>query len=66
MIAVFGIGTWTAQLGSLAIVGIYTTVVTVTLIYICKAVTELRVDAETENTGLDLASHGERAYDITS
>ncbi|MCO4848549.1 MAG: ammonium transporter [Yoonia sp.] len=66
MIAVFGAGTWAAQLGSLAIVGVYTTVVTVALIYICKAVTPMRVDHETEVNGLDLAVHGERAYDITS
>ena len=66
MIAVFGAGTWVAQLGGLVIVGIYTTVVTVALIYICKAVTHLRVDHETEVNGLDLAVHGERAYDITS
>lgn len=66
MIAVFGAGTWAAQLGSLAIVGVYTTVVTVALIYICKAITPMRVDHETEVNGLDLAVHGERAYDITS
>jgi ammonium transporter, Amt family len=29
-------------------------------------VTPMRVDTETEHTGLDLASHGERAYDMTS
>ena len=66
MIAVFGAGAWAAQLGSLVIVGVFTTVVTVALIYICKAITPLRVDDETENTGLDLTVHGERAYDITS
>jgi Amt family ammonium transporter len=66
MIAAFGVGTWTAQLGSLAIVGIWTTVVTVALIYICRAITHLRVDDETETTGLDLAVHGERAYDLNS
>ncbi len=66
MIAVFGIGSWAAQLGSLVIVGVFTTVVTVVLIVLCKAVTHLRVDAETETTGLDLTVHGERAYDITS
>ena len=66
MIAVFGAGTWAAQLGSLAIVGVYTTVVTVVLIYVCKAITPLRVDHDTEANGLDLVVHGERAYDITS
>jgi Amt family ammonium transporter len=66
MIAVFGWGTWTTQLGGLAIVGLFTTVMTIALIYICKAITPMRVDLETETSGLDLAVHGERAYDITS
>ncbi|MEJ6398227.1 ammonium transporter [Yoonia sp. 208BN28-4] len=66
MIAAFGIGSWASQLGSLVVVGLYTTVVTVVLIMICKALTSLRVDHETEVNGLDLAVHGERAYDITS
>ena len=66
MIAAFGIGSWAAQLGSLLIVGVYTTVVTVVLIFICKAFTKLRVDDETETSGLDLSVHGERAYDISS
>ncbi|MEJ2002576.1 MAG: ammonium transporter [Maritimibacter sp.] len=66
MIAVFGAGSWTAQLGSLAIVGVFTVVVTVVLILLVKAVTGLRVDAETETQGLDLAVHGERAYEMNS
>jgi Amt family ammonium transporter len=66
MIAAFGAGSWPAQLGSLAIVGVYTTVVTVVLIVVCRAITPLRVDEETEVNGLDLAVHGERAYDISS
>lgn len=66
MIAVFGAGTWAAQLGGLVIVGVYTTAVTIALIYVCKAITQLRVDHETEVTGLDLTVHGERAYDINS
>ncbi len=66
MIAVFGAGTWIAQLGSLAIVGIYTVVVTVVLVKLVGLVTPLRVDAETETNGLDLSVHGERAYDHNS
>ena len=66
MIAVFGAGSWIAQLGSLAIVGIYTMVVTVILVFIIRTVTPMRVDEDTEVNGLDLAIHGERAYDITS
>ncbi|PUB19383.1 ammonium transporter [Yoonia sediminilitoris] len=66
MIAVFGAGSWAAQLGSLVIVGAFTTVVTVALILVCRLVMPLRVDAETETTGLDLAVHGERAYEFNS
>ena len=66
MIAVFGAGAWAAQLGSLAIVGVYTVVLTAVLVVICRAVTTFRVDAEAETNGLDLSLHGERAYDMTS
>jgi len=66
MIAVFGAGSFVAQLGSLAIVGVFTTVVTVVLIFVVKAITPLRVDEETENSGLDIIVHGERAYDHAS
>ncbi|MEP3333377.1 ammonium transporter [Sedimentitalea sp.] len=66
MIAVFGAGTWTAQLGSLAIVGAFTLVVTIILVKVVALITPLRVDAETETNGLDLDVHGERAYDMAS
>ncbi|GAA6187209.1 ammonium transporter [Litorivita sp. NS0012-18] len=66
MIAAFGIGSWAAQLGALAIVGAFTIVVTYVLIKLVGLVTPLRVDAETETSGLDLIVHGERAYDHAS
>ena len=66
MIAVFGAGTWVAQIGSLVIVGIFTIVVTVVLVKLVSPVTLLRVSEEDEYTGLDLSAHGERAYDHTS
>jgi len=66
MIALFGAGTWAAQLGSLAIVGVFTIVVTFILIKIVGLITPLRVDEESEYNGLDLSAHGERAYDFTS
>ncbi len=66
MIAVFGHGTWAAQLGGLAIVGGFTLVVTVVLVKIVGLIVRFRVDEEAEATGLDLAVHGERAYDIMS
>ena len=66
MVAVFGAGTWTAQLGGLAVVGLWTGIATFVLVKFCAAVTRLRVDAETEVNGLDLSVHGERAYEINS
>ncbi|SFR13887.1 ammonium transporter [Poseidonocella sedimentorum] len=66
MIAVFGAGSWAAQLGSLAIVGLYTVSVTLALILIVRIIVPLRVDEDTETTGLDLSVHGERAYDIAN
>jgi Amt family ammonium transporter len=66
MIALFGAGTWTAQLGALAIVGVFTAVVTIVLIKVVGLITPMRVDAETETNGLDLMVHGERAYDMNS
>lgn len=66
IIAVFGAGTWAAQLGGLAVVGLWTGVVTWVLVKAVALVTELRVDAETEYNGLGLSVHGGRAYELTS
>ena len=66
MIAVFGAGSWAAQLGGLAVVGLFTAAATVALIKLTAWITPLRVDAETESNGLDLSVHGERAYEINS
>ena len=59
MIAVFGVG-------SLAVVGLFSLVGTVILVKMVSWITPLRVDAETEVSGLDLSVHGERAYDMSS
>jgi ammonium transporter, Amt family len=66
MIAVFGAGSWAAQLGGLAVVGLWTGVATYLLVKLAALVTPLRVDLETETNGLDLSVHGERAYELTS
>ncbi|WP_375172957.1 ammonium transporter [Pseudooceanicola sp.] len=66
MIAVFGEASFVAQLGSLAIVGVFTVVVTFVLAKLVGMIVPMRVDHETEETGLDLAQHGERAYDHVS
>lgn len=72
MLAVFGVlgfandATFTAQLGSLLIVGVFTVVVTFLLVKLCALLVPFRVDHETEVNGLDLSQHGERAYDHIS
>ncbi|MCV2865711.1 ammonium transporter [Albidovulum sediminicola] len=66
MIAALGAGSWSAQLGALVIVGVFTVVGSWVLIRLCALVTPLRVDAESEYNGLDIATHGERAYDMNS
>ncbi|MGB7241881.1 MAG: ammonium transporter [Sulfitobacter sp.] len=66
MLALLGHASWTAQLGGLAVVGIWTLVTTVLIVAVVRMVTPLRVSDEDEVNGLDLSSHGERAYDITS
>ena len=66
MIAVLGYGTFTAQLGALAIVGAYTLGLTFALAKLVALVFPMRVDKEAETNGLDLSTHGERAYDVNS
>ena len=66
MVAAFGAGTWAAQLGGLAVVGLWTVVASFALVKLCALITPLRVDAETESNGLDMTVHGERAYELTS
>ncbi len=66
MVAVFGAGTWAAQLGGLAVVGVWTLVLTYIIIKAVALVLPMRVDAETEANGLDISVHGERGYDLNS
>lgn len=66
MIAVFGGATWAAQLTTLGVVGAYTIIVSAVLVYAIKLFTPIRVSEEDEHRGLDISSHGERAYDHSS
>jgi len=66
MLAVFGNAAWSAQLGGLLVVGVWTAVITTVLIVVVKMIFPLRVTEEDEVTGLDLTAHGERAYDMSS
>ena len=62
MIAVFGKGNWIAQLGAVVIVGIFTFVITCIIIRLTRLVTPIRIDEEGEEKGLDITSHGDKAY----
>ncbi|MCY4005852.1 MAG: ammonium transporter [Rhodobacteraceae bacterium] len=67
MIAVFvPDSSWVAQVGSLVIVGVFTLVITAILVKLVALVFPLRLSEEDEMVGLDMATHGERAYDLTS
>ncbi|MBL4805818.1 MAG: ammonium transporter [Rhodobacteraceae bacterium] len=66
MIAVFGGATWAAQLTTLGVVAVYTIVVSTVIVLLVKLIFPIRVSEEDEFTGLDIASHGERAYDHSS
>lgn len=66
MLAVLGHADWVAQLGGIAVVGVFTIVVTYALVKIVALAFPIRVSHEDEITGLDLTAHGERAYDHTS
>ncbi len=62
MLAVLGYADWTAQLGGLAVVGGFSLLVTYVLVKVVGVFLPLRVSEEAEALGLDLATHGERAY----
>jgi Amt family ammonium transporter len=66
MIATFGAGSFVAQAGALLIVGVYTLAVSWLIARGVALVLPMRVGKEAETNGLDLSTHGERAYDITS
>jgi len=66
MIAVFGAATFGPQLGALAVVGIYTLVVTFILVKLVAVIFPIRVPETDEIEGLDMTAHGERAYDMAS
>ncbi|KEO51932.1 ammonium transporter [Thioclava pacifica] len=66
MIAVFGHGSFVAQLGALAVVGVFTIVGSWIIAKLVALVFPIRVSLEHETNGLDLSTHGERAYDVNS
>lgn len=58
------LGQLTTQVIALAAVIAWSAIATVIIVFVCKFTTGLRVDAETEITGLDQAEHGETAYTL--
>ncbi len=60
-------GLWTQfriQLQAVCLVTVWTAVVALIAFYVVKLVVGLRVSEEDEREGLDITSHGERAYDL--
>jgi Amt family ammonium transporter len=53
-----------AQIKGVAITIVWSAVVSIVALYIVKALVGLRVKEEEEREGLDLTSHGERAYNL--
>jgi ammonium transporter, Amt family len=53
-----------AQLLGVGVVAAYSAVVTVIIGYMVAMVIPMRVGEEEESDGLDIASHGERAWDL--
>jgi len=66
MLAGFGYAGWTEQLGSIFIVGLFTIVMTALIVKGLAILIPIRVSEEDGISGLDRASHEERAYDLTS
>ena len=52
------------QLLGIALIFVWTAVLTWIILKIISHITGLRVDDETESQGLDLMSHGERGYNM--
>jgi ammonium transporter, Amt family len=66
LVAIFGAAPIVAQFGSLAICLIWTMGMTYVIAKALNAVVPMRVSAEDEAQGLDIASHGEEAYHLDS
>ena len=59
---------WLSQLGvqalAVGVVGVFSGVATIVLIRLLGLFVDIRVGAEEEREGIDLTTHGERAYDV--
>jgi Amt family ammonium transporter len=52
------------QIKAVAIVGVYSAVVTLIIGYMVSMILPMRVNVDQERDGLDISSHGERAWDM--
>jgi Amt family ammonium transporter len=57
-----GVGTFGAQITGILAIGVFTFIVAFIIFFILKAVMGIRVSAEEEERGLDMAEHSMRAY----
>ena len=65
-IAVFGHAGWYEQIFAILVVGIFTIFITTIIVIITMKIVPIRVDEDSEERGLDLSEHGEKAYDLNS
>ncbi len=65
-IAVFGHAGWYEQIFAILVVGIFTIVITTLIVIITMKIVPIRVGEDSEERGLDLSEHGEKAYDLNS
>ena len=63
-IAFFGYAGWYEQLVGVTAVGLYTIAITTVIVLVAKSIVPIRANEDEEQSGLDLAEHGEKAYNI--
>lgn len=66
MLAALGHASWVSQLGGILVVGVFTLVMTYGIAKAVSLFIPIRIEEEDEFNGLDITSHGERAYDHAS
>ena len=65
-IAFFGHAGWYEQIYGVLVVGVFTFTITTLIVVVTMKIVPIRVNEESEEKGLDLSEHGEKAYDLNS
>lgn len=65
-IAFFGHAGWYEQIYGVLVVGVFTFAITTLIVVVTMKIVPIRVNEESEEKGLDLSEHGEKAYDLNS